>query len=158
MAYNYQILIEPPAGLSQIWKDKIVQLVSQGGQVNKGYIKVGLHRAKSIGLLTLDDVLISTCTLKVPTKTYRDGVFQQSKCGLFSEEFALELGYMATSPQFEGKGHCQALLNDFMPMINKSNVFATTRKPSIVHILGKLGFVVTGEPYKENLELLTFKP
>jgi predicted GNAT family N-acyltransferase len=154
---DLKLIIDKPANLSQTIKDQVLHLVTLGEQVKPAFAKVGIHRAELIGVVMEKDLVISTCCLKNPTANYRDSVFAGSKCVENPEDFTYELGYIATYPGHEGKGFCQRLLKDFFPLINQSPAFATTRKASMAHILGKYGFVKTGEIFKNDLELLVFK-
>jgi predicted acetyltransferase len=73
-----------------------------------------------------------------------------------SLKYEKELGYITTHPNYEGEGHCKDLLKTFFSKISSQSIFATTRKPAMVHILSKFGFQQTGNIYNKNLILLTY--
>ena len=60
---------------------------------------------------------------------------------------------IVTKREYEGKKLCQNMLEELIPMVNSENVFATTRKPSMAHILSKFEFSKEGKTYKKDLNV-----
>jgi hypothetical protein len=85
-------------------------------------------------------------------------VFKKAGIPDLAKDYSFELGYIITHPDFEGRGLCQKLLNEFMPRVSDRAIFATSRKPSMIHILGKHGFNKIGSVYDNDLNLLIRKP
>ena len=103
------------------------------------------------------DKIVSTATLKNPRDAYQTGVFESAGVASDKEWYNKELGYIATDKKYEGNRLCQKLLAELIPLIKNQSLFATTRKPSMAHILAKHGFEKLGNTYKKDLELLARK-
>lgn len=152
-----QILILPPGRLSPIQCSKLIDHIASGEEVNKRFVEAGVPRSQLIGIIISGDIIISSVVLKNPLASYTERVFRKSKIdGAF--QFKHELGYIATNPDYERKGYCQALLKEFLQHIDHLDFFATTRKPSMLHILQKFGMKKVGKIYDEDLQLLTYSP
>ena len=109
-----------------------------------------------IAMLFDDDILVSVAALKNPLDSYRKSVFDSAGVEGLEVNYKKELGYIVTHPQYEGRKLCQLLLHQLFPKINASNMFATTRKTAMIHILSKFGFKIIGEKYKGDLQLLVY--
>lgn len=150
------IIIDKPNNIEKELLFQIIDLVEKGDQVQWHFIERGVKTAELIALLINDDKVLSSATLKNPLKSYRDNVFHLAKVNNFNNNNLQELGYIVTNPQHEGKKLCQTLLEQFFKTIGAKQIFATTRKPSMAHILEKFGFTKLGETYKTDLELLIY--
>ncbi len=100
------------------------------------------------------NLIISTATLKNPLASYRQKVFENAKVEINNNGIK-ELGYISTLKNYEGKGFCQKLLKRFFEVIPFQPIYATTRKQSMIHILGKFCLKVEGQTYNSDLCLLT---
>lgn len=150
------IIIETPSNLNDEIKIRLIDLVEKGGQVQRHHIENGIQRAEKIALLINGKHIISSAALKNPLNSYRESVFSRAQAKNSMTSNLPELGYIVTAPEFEGNGYCTKLLNEFFKSINDKSMFATTRKPSMIHILKKLGFIEIGQAYGENLQLLLY--
>ena len=135
---------------------QLIDLVEKGDQVQRHFIERGVEKAELIALLVDNSEIVSSATLKNPLKSYRDDVFQLAKVDNFNRDNLQELGYIITNPKYEGKKLCQTLLAEFFKTIGNKQMFATTRKPSMAHILKKMYFTKLGDTYKADLELLIY--
>lgn len=136
---------------------QLVDLIGEGKQVQRRYIESGLEAATLIALLIDNNKIISSATLKNPRDSYRDKVFRLAGIESRKGDFAQELGYIVTNPEYQRQGHCQNLLVEFFKIIDNQNMFATSRRPSMVHILKKnFGFKKLGNTYNEDLELFIY--
>ncbi len=142
-----------PDKLESFQFEQVIELIKSGGQINVNDLKVRLLNADLIAIKETDGQVIGTATIKNPLNTYVNNVFKSAKV-LNDGKFNKELGYIATHPKYEGQGHCKDLLNKFHPYFLGLNVFATTRKDSIIHILDAFNFKKVGVIYKEDLNLL----
>ncbi|WP_159728009.1 hypothetical protein [Sphingobacterium sp. 18053] len=149
-------IIERPENIDKILLDQLIDLIEQGGQVQRSYIEKGIENADLIALLVENNVIISSATLKNPLKSYKERVFQQAGVGKFNKEGLKELGYIVTNSKYEGQRLCQKLLNEFLKKIHTNQIFATTRKESMIHILEKFEFKKMGQSYKVDLHLLSY--
>lgn len=150
------IVITKPTEISEKHLQQIIDLVVTGGQIKHKGLREKFLRADLIAYQIQVNDIICTATLKNPNSSYRTKVFNSAKAEK-SSLYEKELGYIATHPDFEGQGHCKKLLKYFIPKISKHTIFATTRKPAMVHILEKFGFHQTGKIYNHDLKLLTTK-
>jgi len=148
-------IITLPADINSDHLRQIIELVVKGEQVRRDGLKERILRADLVAYILQDNMVICTATLKNPNFAYRTKIFTLAKASS-GENYKKELGYIVTHPDFENCGHCQNLLKEFFIRISKQPIFATTRKPSMVHILKKLGFSVIGMTYKKDLKLLIF--
>jgi len=151
---NLSITIETPFKLADNFKNQLIDLIVDGGQVSYNYAKVGVHRSHLIGLLVTNDQVLGTCCLKKPLEGYIQNVFKNALAEENSQECCLELGYITTRKGYEGNKLCQKLLDAFIPVLPEQPVFATTRKSAMEHILKKYGFLQIGSVYKDDLKLL----
>lgn len=148
-------IIAQPKDIKADHLKQILDLIIKGGQVNPDGLQVKILRADLVAYILQDDHVICTATLKNPYLSYRKKIFNSAQAKS-SSEYNKELGYIVTNPNFENKGHCQKLIKTFFNKISEHSIYATTRKPSMVHILGKFGFSQTGKIYNQDLKLLTY--
>lgn len=149
-------IIDKPANIDKDLLIQLIDLVEKGDQVQRHFIERGVETADLIALLVDNREILSSATLKNPLKSYRDNVFQLAKADNLNRENLQELGYIVTNPKHEGKKLCQTLLTEFFKTIEDRQMFATTRKPSMAHILKKFDFTKLGDTYKTDLDLLIY--
>lgn len=149
-------IIDKPTNIDKDLLNQLIDLVEKGDQVQRNYIERGIKTADLIALYVLNDVILSSATLKNPLKSYKDSVFQLAEVEKLNNDSIQELGYIITNPEHEGQKLCQRLLTEFFKIIGEKQMIATTRKPSMAHILSKFGFEKIGHKYKVDLELLVF--
>jgi len=150
------ILIDKPAAFPNQIIKRVQELIQEGGQIKPELIKVGLHRAALLGVILKGDMVICVCCLKTPLSSYRDGVFKAAGVSEIKDGYHSELGYVVTHPDYEGLKLCQKLLTAMFPHINDKAIFASTRKPAMIHILSKFDFKPVGKVYKQGLTLLIY--
>lgn len=149
-----ETIITKPNEVSADYIMQILDLLDQGNQISMKGIEKRLMKADLIAVIVDCDKVLATACLKNPQPNYKKTVFESANAGDAESQFEKELGYIVTRPGFEGRKLCQKLLSVFIPQINDFNLFATTRKDSMIHILSKFGFNKSGEPYKDGLILL----
>lgn len=81
-------------------------------------------------------------------------MFKDAGVSEMKDDYNAELGYVVTHPDYEGLKLCQKLLTAMFPHLKDKAIFASTRKPAMIHILGKFGFKPVGKVYKQDLSLL----
>ncbi len=154
-----EIRISKPHDIDERYMSQIVDLIVRGGQVkgDRQTIRILIAFSDLVGFMTLDDIVICTATLKNPYVEYKEKVFNLAEVKL-SNNYHKELGYIVTHPEFENQGHCQQLLTTIFYQMRSLPIYATTRKPPMIHILNKLGFRKNGSVYNQDLSLLTYDP
>jgi hypothetical protein len=150
-----KIIINTPAQINDNNLNQIINLIIQGGQVTTKGLLDRIQRADFIAYKLEDNKVICTASLKNPNKTYIANVFDSAEIKK-DLDYKKELGYIATHKDFENKGHCQELLKIFFDHISNNLIFATTRKPSMIHILEKFEFTKIGKIYNNNIQLLIY--
>lgn len=149
-------IIDKPINIDKDLLNQLIDLVENGDQVQRHYIERGIETADLIAIYVLNGVILSSATLKNPLKSYKDSVFLLAKANKSNIDNLQELGYIITNPKHEGQKFCQKLLTEFLKTIGDRQMFATTRKSSMTHILSKFGFRKIGDTYKTDLDLLVF--
>jgi hypothetical protein len=151
-----EIVIKKPSEISEIEMAQILDLIQQGSQIvgERDVIAQRLKNASFIGFISDDGRIISTATLKNPADSYRTKVFTNAGVDSLEKIYKYELGYTVTAKDREGEKLCQTLLTSLYSLIRDYKIFATSRKESIIHILGKYGFEVAGNNYNRDLSLL----
>lgn len=132
-------VITRPADIELTHFHQIIELILKGGQVRREGLHERIMRADLVAYKLQNNKVICTATLKNPSASYRTKVFNLAKA-TSSINFKKELGYIVTHPDFENCGHCQNLLKEFFIKISEYPIYATTRKHSMIYILGKFGF------------------
>jgi|ERR1041385_4602536 hypothetical protein len=150
-------VVTQPKKIKSSYLKQIIELIRTGGEVktSKDDLKRYLLRADLIAYELQGGKIICTATLKNPFSSYKTKVFNSAKA-VEKLNYKKELGYIATHPDFEGKGHCTKLLKQFFGQISTNLIYATTRKPAMVHILSKFNFLQAGKTYNKDLKLLTY--
>ncbi len=154
---NMEIKICKPNEIEEIFLSQIIDLIVQGGQIksDRSGIRLLLSMADYIAFKHINNLVISTATLKNQYPSYKEKVFTLAN-SKYSDRYNKELGYIVTNPDFQNQGHCQHLLEAFFNLIKTHSIYATTRKPSMIHILNKLGFRQSGQVYNQDLTLLVY--
>lgn len=149
-------IIDTPANIDKNLLNQLIELVEKGDQVERRFIKRGIESASLIGIFVDQNEIYSSVTLKNPLNSYSGKVFKLAGVNQTTLNNFQELGYIITNPKYERRGLCQNLLTDFFKIISGEQMFATTRKPSMIHILQKFGFIKLGNTYKKDLNLFFY--
>ena len=144
--------------------DSFVRLVREGEAVGEHYVRQGIQRkgAKMV-LARIEDQVVEVAALKVPLKTYRDGIASAAKSGhpIPEDKYPFELGYVAVHTDHEGKGIGHALVASVIALSGGHGLFATTSHPAMKKsILPRAGFQPVGTSWanaqNESLQLFIF--
>jgi predicted GNAT family N-acyltransferase len=151
-------IIIPPADINECHLKQIVNLITDGGEVRtpKDKLREYILRADLIAYDLIDNRVICTATLKNPYRSYMLKVFREAKA---NTEFIYnrELGYIVTHSDYRGKGYCKNLLKQFFQHISTNLIYASTRKPEMIHILNGFNFYQIGNSYNKDIKLLIYK-
>lgn len=141
-----------------------VRLVQCGGAVDEHHVRQGVRRkgAKMV-FAKIDGIVVGVAALKVPLKSYRDGIESEAKSGhpIPQRLYPFELGYVSVSQRYGGQGIGKALVEKVMEISNGHGLFATTSHPAMKEkILPSAGFSSVGTSWandqNERLHLFTF--
>jgi predicted GNAT family N-acyltransferase len=144
--------------LSPEMRDEFIAFIEMGGQVSRHFIKRGVNQAERIAIINEEDQLLSIAVVKQPLESYRNRVFEAAGVPDKAEDSPLELGYLYTKPEFNGRGYCTQLISELVPTFITRPIFATTRNTAVIHILKKFGFAPIGNVYNDDLNLLIREP
>lgn len=152
---NMNIKINFPSRINESYLLQIIDLIKSGGQVNtsKEKLKEYLMRSECIAYELIDNKIICTATLKNPFNSYTTKVFNYAEAKA-NHSLLKELGYIVTHHDYQNKGHCSNLLKKFLQNISQIPMYATTRKPEMVHLLKKYEFIQIGKTYNNDIKLL----
>lgn len=150
-----EILIREPKDIIEEHFNQIIDLIVYGGQIKRYGLTKRILSADLVAYKLQGNKVICTATIKNPYTSYKEKVFSSAKVEN-SISYDKELGYIVTHSEFENKGHCKDLLSNFFPFIIQNSIYATTRKPSMIHILTKNGFTKVGIAYNKDLSLLIY--
>ena len=107
--------------------------------------------------------VVGVAALKVPLKSYRDGIESEAKSGYLipEDKYPFELGYVAVSADHGGKGIGKALVNNVLELADGHGLFATTSHPAMKKsILPTAGLKPVGtswlNPQNSLLQLFIF--
>ena len=112
--------INSPSDIKAKHLTQIIDLVKTGGEVktSKDDLRKYLLRADLIAYELDNDKVVCTATLKNPFTSYKTKVFNKAKA-TSAEKNEKKLSYIATHPDYEGKGHCSNLLKQFFQSVRK---------------------------------------
>lgn len=154
-----QIIIEKPGNISEDQLNQFTQLVKEGGEIKfPNGLEERIQNCMLLGILKVEEEISAIIALKQPTSAYIAKKFAAAGVAQLAPKFSYELGYVVTRESFRGKKLCQKLLQEFIPHVRSLNIYGTTRKPEIIHILGKFNFGIAGEKFDEDLHLLIYSP
>lgn len=144
--------------------DDFVRLVQQGGAVDEHHVRQGISRkgAKMV-LARFEEIVIGVAALKVPLKSYRNGIESEAKSGypIPQNLYPFELGYVAVSQHHGRQGIGGALVNKVLELSDGSGLFATTSHSAMKDsLLPDAGFKPVGTSWandqNEKLHLFIF--
>ena len=166
---NLRFCITEANNISDEQKEKIRELINEGGQVCMDYFDDGWSRNPIVATIWDEDRLVACGALKVPAndaKTdYKEDVFSKAKSKIDHKTIERELGWLVTDEDCKGNGFCNSIIKALLKY-NKENLenkplFATARKDNlkICKIFKTNNFHKTGIPYKscrDDYELVLY--
>ena len=92
--------------------------------------------------------LVGVGALKHPLLSYRNKVFAKARATPRSEEYRIELGWVAVAKAHQGRGLLRRIISQLIGLAENENVFATTRAdPRAMRFATDFGFKAAGKPY-----------
>jgi predicted GNAT family N-acyltransferase len=133
-----------PADLGRGEIDAFVGLVSVGGAVRTDRLKDALPLAEVVVLLLIAKKVVGVGTIKANRPRYAESVSRKSGFGLPSN--VRELGYVAVSPAFRGRGFSKLIVSALTDAFS-GYLFATTSSGRMQRVLGEYGFARAGDKW-----------
>jgi GNAT superfamily N-acetyltransferase len=92
--------------------------------------------------------LIGVGALKHPLLSYRSKVFAKAQATAPSDEYRIELGWVAVAKSHQGRGLSRRIIGQLVSLAENENLFATTRADArAMHFATDYGFNPAGKPY-----------
>ena len=95
--------------------------------------------------------LVGVGALKRPRVGYRSKVFAKARATAPSDEYRIELGWVAVAKSYQGQGLSRRIIGQLVSLAEDENLFATTRADArAMRFAGDYGFRRTAEPYSSG--------
>jgi GNAT superfamily N-acetyltransferase len=92
--------------------------------------------------------LVGIGALKHPLSSYRRRVFAEARAAASSDEYPVELGWIAVAKSHQGRGLSRRIIGQLISLAENENLFATTRADArAMRFATGYGFRRTGKPY-----------
>jgi ribosomal protein S18 acetylase RimI-like enzyme len=143
-----QYRVYPPSAFSGATLDRLVELITSGGESNNRSLITKLRKAHAIAFARVDGLPIGVAVIKRPVASYPVKVFTAAGVPELAENFQIELGYVMINPQYRGQGVGSKLLSLFGN--HQAPIYSTVRKDNaaMISLLQTAGFTQVGTPYK----------
>lgn len=125
---------------------QIENLIIKGGEVDPKTLPDRLSNTERISFFKVNNEIISTASIKIPTDSYKTKTFTKSKSSRNNEDFLFELGYVSTDKNFRGEKLASKLCDKLCELYSDHHIFSTTRIDNeyMKSILSKNNFNETG--------------
>jgi predicted GNAT family N-acyltransferase len=95
--------------------------------------------------------LVGVGALKQPLLSYRNKVFAKARATARSEEYRIELGWVAVAKAHQGRGLSRRIISQLISLAENENLFATTRADArALRFATDYGFKAAGKPYSSG--------
>jgi predicted GNAT family N-acyltransferase len=124
-------------------------LVIEGGTVDpQGLAQRIRDASRLLFLRESNGQLVGVGALKHPLLNYRTRVFAKAGLATLSDEYRVELGWVAVAKSHEGRGLSRRIISQLISLAENENLFATTRTDGrAMRFAADYGFKPVGKPY-----------
>jgi predicted GNAT family N-acyltransferase len=128
------------------------KLVIEAGRVDRQGLAQRIRNASRLLFLSESNgQLVGVGALKRPRLGYRSKVFAKARATAPSDEYRIELGWVAVAKSHQGQGLSRRIIGQLVSLAEDENLFATTRADArAMRFAGDYGFRRTGEPYSSD--------
>jgi predicted GNAT family N-acyltransferase len=92
--------------------------------------------------------LVGVGALKRPLSGYRSKVFAKARATTSSDDYRVELGWVAVAQSHQGRGLSRRIIGDLISLAQNENLFATTRADArTMRFATDYGFKPAGKSY-----------
>jgi Acetyltransferase (GNAT) family. len=125
------------------------KLVTKAGTVDpQGLTQRIRDASKLLFLRESNGQLVGVGALKHPLLSYRSKVFAKAKATAPSDEYRIELGWVAVANSHQGLGLSRRIIGELISLAENENLFATTRADArAMRFAVDHRFKPTGKPY-----------
>jgi GNAT superfamily N-acetyltransferase len=138
-----------PADCSQQALADFEKLVIEAGTVDpKGLTQRIRQASRLLFLRESNGQLVGVGALKHPLSSYRSKVFAKARATAASDEYPMELGWVAVAKSHQGRGLSRRVIGQLISLAGNENLFATTRSDArAMRFAADHGFKPAGKPY-----------
>ena len=124
-------------------------LVTEAGTVDpQGLTERIRDASRLLFLRESNGQLVGVGALKHPLSSYRSRVFAMAGIPTLSNEYLVELGWIAVAKSHEGRGLSRRIVGQLIDVAENQNLFATTQADArTMRFAADYGFKPGGKPY-----------
>jgi GNAT superfamily N-acetyltransferase len=124
-------------------------LVTKAGTVDpQGLTQRIRDASRLLFLRESNGQLVGVGALKHPLLSYRSKVFAKARATAPSDEYRIELGWIAVAKSYQGRGLSRRIIGELISLAENENLFATTRADGkAMRFAADYGFRPAGKPY-----------
>ena len=125
------------------------KLVIEAGTVDPQDLTRRIREASRLLFLReANGQLVGVGALKHPRSSYRSKVFSNAQATVLSDEYPIELGWVAVARSHQGRGLSRRVISQLVRVAESENLFATTRADArAMRFAADHGFKPAGQPY-----------
>jgi GNAT superfamily N-acetyltransferase len=125
------------------------KLVIEAGTVDPQGLTQRIREASRLLFLRESNgQLVGVGALKHPLSSYRSKVFAKARATAPSDEYPIELGWVAVAESHQGRGLSRRVIGQLISLAENQNLFATTRGDArAMRFAADHGFKPAGKPY-----------
>ena len=125
------------------------KLVIEAGAVDpQGLTRRIRDASRLLFLRESNGQLVGVGALKQPLRSYRRKVFARAGATVLSDEYPVELGWVAIAKSHQGRGLSRRIIGELIGLVEDENLFATTRADArTMRFATDYGFKSEGQPY-----------
>jgi len=129
-------------------------LVKKGNKVSTVELTQKIYSCKLLAFCYLGNRLVGISAIKRPAQSYITQVHEKAGITRNINDYALELGYSYTEPEFRQMGISRMLKAMLQSKITKQKgfIFSTTAVATSQRYLTSQGFVACGNPYQGTFD------
>ena len=150
MEKQFDIRMKEAKSCSNDEKIKFKSLIKREGHVNIKFFDRLWSNNPLTASIYIKDNLIACGALKKPSISHVRRMFNSSNSILDYNIFQLELGWIATEPEFRRKGCCHSIVKNLLEQNGSIPTFATIRETNdaMRTCLKNFGFQEEGTPFQ----------
>jgi GNAT superfamily N-acetyltransferase len=124
-------------------------LITHAGTVDpKGLTQRIRDASRLLFLRDANGEIVGVGALKRPLSSYRARVFAKAGIATLSDEYRLELGWVAVAKRQQGRGLSRRIIGELIKLAETQNLFATTHVDArAMRFAADYGFKPAGKPY-----------
>ena len=125
------------------------KLVIEAGTVDpQGLTQRIRNASRLLFLRESSGQVVGVGALKHPLASYRSKVFARARATAASDEYPIELGWIAVAKLHQGRGLSRRVIGQLIGLAENENLFATTRADArAMRFAAEYGFKPAGKPY-----------